>query len=259
MAFKYKVHDDNGDVSIIRFDFDLDKGRLVMKSEPRRLVAIGEYTLPREEYIVESFELFRESGGEADQEEDKDGVRRTLLVMLTDEWCDTPIKVHEAEAIFDTSLKMLFITTAAKVLSKRYSENGEEMPNVPHVRIENASFLWDTFVYVHEQAMALQADPEKRREVIDQIREETGHEDFELADVLPKKIGCWALPVRMYGDQDYIVTRVPYEVMEDLYDEWKKHRDGTSFDGSAIGDGELPTDITEEINALFKKFGKKRD
>jgi hypothetical protein len=39
----------------------------------------------------------------------------------------------------------------------------------------------------------------------------------------------------------------------------KKHRDGTSFDGSAIGDGELPTDITEEINALFKKFGKKRD
>jgi hypothetical protein len=34
--------------------------------------------------------------------------------MLTDEWCDTPIKVHEAEAIFDTSLKMLFITTGAK-------------------------------------------------------------------------------------------------------------------------------------------------
>jgi hypothetical protein len=32
-----------------------------MKSEPRRLVAIGEYTLPREEYIVESFELFRKA------------------------------------------------------------------------------------------------------------------------------------------------------------------------------------------------------
>jgi len=73
---------------------------------------------------------------------------------------------------------------------------------------------------------------------------------------MPKAIGCWALPVKIYDDQDFIVVRVPYSVMEDIYDEWKEHH-STSFDGSAL-DG-LPTNITDEINALFARCNKKHD
>jgi len=253
MAYRYKVRDDDGDISIMQFDFDFDKGRLVMEPEPKQLLAVSEYGLPTADELVEGFEKFQETeefdGGDFEE-------HRTLIVMLNGGWCDDSKKVHEAKTVFEISIKFALSVMAMKSLAKKFGDEDDEHA-LPHVRVDNTSFLWDAFVYIREQGAALQKDPEKRAEIERQMREETGHYDAELADAMPKALGCWALPVKMYPDQDYIITRVPYEVMEDLYGDWKQ-RCGSTFDGSALDD-ELPMDITNELNELFKKFNKKND
>lgn len=253
MAYRYKVRDDDGDISIMQFDFDFDKGRLVMESEPKQLLAVSEYGLPTADELIEGFEKFQET-----EEFDGDDFEehRTLIVMLNDGWCDSPKKVHEAKNIFEISVKFALSVVALRSLAKKFDSDNEQH-KFPYVRFENTSFLWDAFVYIQEQGMELQKDPVRRAEIEKEMREETGHYDAELADAMPKALGCWALPVKMYPDQDFIITRVPYEVMEDLYGDWKQ-RCGSTFDGSALDD-ELPMDITNELNELFKKFNKKND
>jgi len=250
MAYRYKVRDEDGDVSVLQFDFDFDKGRIVMESEPKHLLATSEYWIPNADELIEGFEKFQESF-EIDEEAFEK--RNTLIVMLNDEWCDSSKKVYEANNVFEISIKLALTVMMMRQLAEKDGDNKEH--KLPRIRTENTSFLWDAFVYIHEQGLELQKDPVRRAEIEKQMREETGHFDAELADAMPKALGCWALPVKIYPDQDFIITRVPYEVMEDLYDDWKK-RYGDTFDGSAL-DNEMPTDITNELNELFKKFNKK--
>lgn len=252
MAYRYKVRDGDGDISIIKFEFDYDKGRIVMETEPKQLLAVSEFSIPTPNELVETFDKFKD-GEELDEVDF--GEHRTLMVMLNDDWCDDPGKVHEAKGVFEIAIKLALSVIAMKSLASKFGDDDDEH-EFPSVRIENASFLWDSFVYIHEQGIELQKDPTRKAELEKMMREETGHHDAELADAMPKAIGCWALPVKMYADQDFIITRVPYEVMEDLYGDWKQHR-GYTFDGSALSN-ELPTDITNEINELFNKFNKKR-
>ena len=251
MAYRYKVRDSDGDISIIEFDFDYEKGLIKMEPESRQLIAVKGYSFPSDDDIVTSFEEFTETG-EVELNDDEI-TKRTLLVMLTDEWCDTPKKVHETVNVFEIGMKMAYSVSAIKAISKKAGDDDIELPRI---RRDGARFLWDSFVYVHEQGLALEADPDKKKDVESYVRNETGHDEFTIADAMPKAIGCWALPVKIYDDQDFIVVRVPYSVMEDIYDEWKEHH-STSFDGSAL-DG-LPTNITDEINALFARFNKKHD
>lgn len=255
MAYRYRVRDGDGDISIIEFEFNPESGALEMKAESKQLIAIKGITVPNAFSLVESFEHFVETG-ELGLDEDENTRYMTLLIMLFDEWCDTPRKVQEAESVFDVCVKMAYSVLAIKAMAEHEGEDIDEL-NFPRIRTDRASFLWDSFVYVHEQGISIDADPERKREVEKYVREETGHNEFELADAMPKSLGCWALPVKMYEDQDYTVTRVPYEVMKDLYDDWKKSH-VAGFDGSKLKD-ELPINITNEINELFNKFNKKRD
>lgn len=265
MTFRYRVKDDDGDMSIIEFNFDFNKGRLIMEAEPKQLFAVKGYQFPTDEDVERSFKSFVESG-DLGLDDDESIQKRTLLVMLEAGWCDSAKKIHEAEGVFEIALKTVYSVSALRALAKSEGEDLSEH-DFPKIRTEAASFLWDSFVYIHEQGIAVSADPEKKREIENAIREETGHDDFELADAMPKAIGCWALPVKIYDDQDLVVTRVPYDVMEDLYAEWKKRGaeslfsfgdSSLTFDGSALGDS-LPVNITNEINELFNKFNKKHE
>ena len=257
--FKYKVKDDDGDVSFIRFDFDFNNGRIIMEPEMKQLIAVKGYGIPTIDDLVESFLRYQETGEmPGDDDDDENVTHKTLLVMLVDEWCDNQKLVQQATSVFDASLKMSYSVSAMRALSERLGDDDVDENSFPAIRSDGAKFLWDTFVYVHEQGIALNADPERRADVEDAVRKETGHKEFSLGDAMPKSLGCWALPVKIFNDQEYIVIRVPYDVMEDLYDEWKHHRKEQMFDGSAL-DGGLPTDITEEINALFRKFNKDKD
>lgn len=256
MSFKYKVTDGDGDTSVVRFDFDFNKGCMIMQPEAKQLIAVQGYAFPKAESMIESFKKFQETGENDSEEFEVGAERRTLLIMINDGWCDSPRKVHEAKNVVEISMKLSFSVSAMRLMAE---EMGDDIDDIafPDVRPENFSFLWDTFCYVQDQGIVLGANPEKKREIEEQVREGTGINNFTLSDAMPKSIGCWALPVKMYPDQDFIVTRVPYEVMEDLYEEWQK-RKGVTYDGNSP-DCELPIDITEEINALFRKKGKKQD
>lgn len=255
MAYRYRTKDADGDIAIITFDFDKENGRLVMEPEPKQLIAARQYTIPSFDDIRKALEALRDDGMDANMEF-LDGDRRTLLIMLTGGWCDTAHKVSQAEDICATSLKVAYTAAGLRAIA----ESDEDAPDdiAPDIRRDNMSFLWDTFVYVHEQGLSFEADASHREEIEKFIRDETGRDDFEVVDAMPKSLGYWALPVKIYDDQDFIVVRVPYEVMEDLYEDWKSSNQVARYDGSKLSE-ELPINITEEIKQIFNKFNGNSD
>lgn len=256
MAYRYRTKDVDGDIAIITFDFDKENGRLVMEPEPKQLIAARQYSLPSLDSVRKSLKALRDDEDENTSIELLDENRRTLLIMLTGGWCDTAHKVSQAEDICEISLKIAYTAVGLQVLA----ENDGDIPGdiAPDIRRDNMSFLWDTFVYVHEQGLSFEADASHREEIEKFVRDKTGRDDFEVIDAMPKSMGYWALPVKIYDDQDFIVVRVPYEVMEDLYKDWKASNQVARYDGSKLAE-ELPINITEEIKEIFNRFNKNSD
>lgn len=253
MAYRYRVRDGDGDVSTIEFEFDYEQGLILMEADSKQLIAVKGYVLPSDRAIATTLERFAET--DEIEVDDSDAAKKTLLVLLADEWCDSASKIFDAVRMFEASLMMAYSVPTIKALFKEVS--GEDAgAGLPRIRTNGTGFLWDSFVYMHEQELALVKDTDRRRDIEDYIKSKTDNDEFSVANTMPKGIGCWTLPVKIYPDQDYVVVRVPYAVMEDIYEEWKK-RQAPSFDGNAL-DG-LPQNITDEINALFTKFNKSHD
>lgn len=256
MAYRYKIKDTDGDVSIIKFDFDFEKGCLVMEDEFHHLVAARAYPRAITEADVDTMmETFEESG--EPQVDFSDEPTKTLLVMLVDEWCDRAEFVSQAASLFDMSRQLANTVTMMRIMAKKFDK---EVPESPDIRVSNLSFLWDSFVFANEYQNTLSSD--ELSKLMQKAKEEIGvsqhidQDDYEIiSQGVPKALGYWALPIKIYDDLDSIIVRVPYDVMHDIYEDWKKVHEG--YDPSDVS-GQLPINITNEINEIVKKFNSRK-
>lgn len=252
MAYRYRIKDANGDVSTIMFDFDFEKGCLVMEDEFHHLVAARAYprgiTEADVDAMIKTFEEFGEP-----QIDLIDEPTKTLLVMLVDEWCDRGELVSQAVSLFDMSRQLANTVTMMRIMAKKFDK---KVPESYDIRVSNLSFLWDSFVFASEYQNDLSSD--ELSELMQKAKEEIGipphanQDDYEIiSQGVPKALGYWALPIKIYDDLDSIIVRVPYDVMHDIYEDWKKVHEG--YDPSDVS-GQLPINITDEINEIVKKF-----
>jgi len=233
--YRYRVVDSDGDKSAITFDFDIALGRIHM--EPRdmnNLIALSSFRrVPTAEELINAFEEAGENAEEASEKISAKIKSETLLTLMRPEWCEFPSHLRDVAGVFQACQKMCLEVTMVDAVVKHGDGDKIEIPNhLPKLRFDNLSFLWDAFVYYEQNKESIKNEISNK---LGEIMEEFGK---DAEPVLPWDLKFWVLPVKIYDDIDNIVTRVPYEVMHDLYED-------------ALSD-KTPIDVTDEIQQLLE-------
>jgi hypothetical protein len=235
IMYRYRITDSDGDKSVVEFDFDRTLGRLLIEpGEINHLVTIS--TFRRVPTADELISLFEETGADVEEATNRMATRiksETLLALLRPEWCESNVHLHDISSIFDACQKMCLQVTMINAVIKHGDGDNIEIPNhLPELRFYNLSFLWDAFVYYESN----------KDNIISELGDKLEEIKIELGDsaqaVLPWDLEYWILPVKIYDDIDNIVTRIPYKVMRDIYDD--------------VIVNNTPVNVTDEIKKLLE-------
>jgi hypothetical protein len=247
--YKYKIKDSDGDVTTLEFEFDFVKGRMVMEEGFSHIVAAKSYPRMITKSDVEM--LLEAVTSEEKPDINLDEGFKTLLVMIVDEWCDSASDVHNASSLFELSRELANTSFMMRCLADITERKVES--TIPRIRTDDMSYMWDAFIFTKEYTNHV--TEEQIAEAIKDIREKYDFDEEAefraFSGAMLDYLGFWVLPVKVFDDLDPLVLKVPANVMEDLYKDWKKIR-GEDYDDEY----DLPVNVTNEINELIRKFNK---